>query len=97
MDDPQPRGIAETLVDLNQFHGGNIAIAIYASTPIFPYLYVVSGPRKVADRSPRKFQSRPVSDCARIQVSGKTKGERGGALDRRRNLLMKRFFDRMLS
>ncbi len=26
MDDPQPRGIAETLVNLNQFHARNMAI-----------------------------------------------------------------------
>jgi hypothetical protein len=39
-DDLQPRGIAETLVNLNQFHGENIAVAIYASIHIFIYANV---------------------------------------------------------
>ena len=35
MDDPQSRGVAETLVNLNQFHGRNMAFPIYSSIPIF--------------------------------------------------------------
>ncbi len=35
MDDPQPRGVAETLVNLNQFHGRNMAFAKYSSINIF--------------------------------------------------------------
>jgi hypothetical protein len=35
MDDPQPRGVAETLVNLNQFHDQNMAVPIYLSTTIF--------------------------------------------------------------
>jgi hypothetical protein len=35
MDDPQPRGIAETLVDLNQFHGRNMAFPLYSSIHIY--------------------------------------------------------------
>ena len=39
MDDPQPRGIAETLVNLNQFHGQNMA---------FPVIFVNSYIRSYA-------------------------------------------------
>jgi hypothetical protein len=35
MDYPQPRGIAETLVNLNQFHPRNMALSIYVSIHIF--------------------------------------------------------------
>ena len=34
MDDPQSRGVAETLVNLNQFHGRNMAFRIYLSINI---------------------------------------------------------------
>ena len=74
MDDPQPCGIAETLVNLDQFHGRNIAGA-----NIFVNLYIrlsVCFLRRGMwpnDR-PGKFQSRPVSDCARIQASKEKKG-----------------------
>jgi hypothetical protein len=37
VDDPQPRGIAKTLVNLNQFHGRNIATQIYSSIYIFAF------------------------------------------------------------
>jgi hypothetical protein len=41
LDDPQPRGIAETLVNLNQFHGRNMALPLYASTHIFLLTHII--------------------------------------------------------
>jgi hypothetical protein len=41
MDDPQPRGIAKTLVNLNQFHGRNMTLPLYASTHIFLLTHII--------------------------------------------------------
>jgi hypothetical protein len=35
MDDPQPRGVAETLVNRDQFHGLYICISVYMSINMF--------------------------------------------------------------
>ena len=41
MNDPQPRGVAETLVNLNQFHGRNMAFVKYSSINIFIITHIL--------------------------------------------------------
>ena len=42
MDDPQPRGITETLVNPDQFHAGNMAFQIYSSIHILFITHAVN-------------------------------------------------------
>jgi hypothetical protein len=62
MDDPQPRGIAETLVNLNQFHGRKYRGRGYMRQFIYSFMRMFSVARwqLMADRSRPANSNRPL-------------------------------------
>jgi hypothetical protein len=72
MDDPQPRGIAETLVNLNQFHGRNMAFPIYSSTHIFLLAHIIQYELPAGRRTPAILQDRGEKPLLRLHKRAKS-------------------------
>ena len=60
MDDPQPRGIAETLVNLNQFHGRKYRGRGYMRQFIYSSIRMFERSQLMADRSRPANFNRPL-------------------------------------